>query len=129
MSTLFEPSPILLAFLALKTTLYLPSLMLLALLRSLAATGPARIMALLALLIAAAGLAARLVPPLIGLDGGTVAQAAYGFADAGGGMAVPLAGSAALAGSGLMRGRTWWGLDLLHGLLLGGLILLWWLAQ
>ena len=35
MSTLFEPSPILLAFLALKTTFYLPALLILALLRTL----------------------------------------------------------------------------------------------
>ena len=121
MSTLFEPSPILLAFLALKTTFYLPALLLLALLRALVASGPAQTMALLALLVALAGIAARFTPPLLGLTGGTAAQAAYALANAAGGMALPLLASALMLASGVVTGARWRRIDLLHRLLLTGL--------
>ena len=125
MSTLFEPSPILLAFLALKTTFYLPALLLLALLRALVASGPAQTMALLALLVALAGIAARFTPPLLGLTGGTAAQAAYALANAAGGMALPLLASALMLASGVVTGARWRRIDLLHLLLLTGLCGLW----
>ncbi|MFD1193635.1 hypothetical protein ACFQ3C_02985 [Seohaeicola saemankumensis] len=125
MSPLFEPSPILLAFLAVKTTLYLPALLLLALLRALVASGPARAMAVLALLVALAGITARFVPPLLGLSGGTAAQAAYALANAGNGMALPLVASALMLGSGLLAGTRWRWIDLLHLLLLAALCALW----
>ena len=125
MSTLFEPSPILLAFLALKTTFYLPALLILALLRALGADGPARGMAVLALLVALVGIAARYLPPLLGLTGGTVAQAAYALANAAGGMALPLLASALMLASGVMAGARWRWIDLLHLLLLTGLCGLW----
>ena len=93
MSTLFEPSPILLAFLALKTMIYLPALLMLALLRGIIGAGPARGLALVAVAVAAIGIAARFAPPLMGLTGGPLAQAAYSVANAGGGMVILLAAS------------------------------------
>jgi hypothetical protein len=128
MNALFEPSPILLAFLLFKTTLYLPAIAVLALLRVLIARDWARIFAALALLVALVGIAARFAPPLLGLSGGPVAQASYGIANAGGGMVIVLAASVLLALSALVPGRRWIGLDLLHGLLIGALFLLWWLT-
>lgn len=125
MSTLFEPSPILLAFLALKTTFYLPALLILALLRLLAASGAARLAALMAVLVALAGMAARFAPPLLGLTGGPAAQAAYALANAAGGMALPLLASALLLASGGLAGTRWRWIDLLHLLLLTGLCGLW----
>lgn len=128
MNALFEPSPILLAFLALKTTVYLPVVMGLALLRVLLGAGPARVLALVALLIAAVGIAARFGPVVMGMTGGTLAQLGYGIANAGGGMVIALAASVPLALSAVVPGRRWIGLDLLHGLLIGALFLLWWLT-
>lgn len=125
MSALFEPSPILLAFLALKTTFYLPALLILALLRLLTASGAARLAALLALLVALAGIAARFAPPLLGLTGGGVAQAAHALANAAGGMALPLLASALMLASGVVTGARWRWIDLLHLLLLTGLCGLW----
>jgi hypothetical protein len=129
MSALFEPNPILLAFLALKTTFYLPAVLLLALLRVTLARGPARVAAGLALLVAGLGIAARFGPPLLGLSGGALAQAAYGLANAASGMGMVLAATALLALSGLLPGRRWLVIDAAHGLLVAALFLLWWLAQ
>ena len=129
MNALFEPSPILLAFIALKTTLYLPVVLLLALLRSVMAHGPSRLLALAAVVIAALGIAARFAPPLLGLTGGTVAQIAYDIANAGGGMIIATLASVPLALSAVVPGRRWIVLDALHGLLIAALFVLWWLAQ
>ena len=54
--TFFEPSPLLLALIFVRTFVYLEVLALLALARGLIARGPARLAALLALLLALAGL-------------------------------------------------------------------------
>jgi hypothetical protein len=129
MSTLFEPSPILLAFLALKTTIYLPVLLMLALLRGIIGAGPARGLALVAVAVAAIGIAARFAPPLMGLTGGPLAQAAYSVANAGGGMVILLAASLPLALSGVLPVRRWPVIDAVHGLLIAALFVLWWLTQ
>ena len=129
MSTLFEPSPILLAFLALKTTVYLPAVLILAVLRAVIATGPARLLAAVAIVITAIGIAARFGPALMGVTGGPLAQTAYGIANAGGGMVIALAASLALALSAVLAGRRWPVLEGLHGMLIAALFLLWWLAQ
>lgn len=129
MSALFEPSPILLAFIALKTTLYLPVVLLLALVRAVVGHRASRYLAIAAVLIAALGVAARFAPPLLGLTGGTVAQVAHAIANAGSGMIVPLAASLPLAVSAVVPGRRWIGIDALHGLLIAALFVLWWLAQ
>jgi hypothetical protein len=129
MTAFFEPNPILLAYLALKTTLYLPVILALALLRTLMATGPARALAGVAIAVAVLGIAARFAPPMIGLSGGTVAKSAYAIANAGGGMAIALAASLPLAISAVLPGRRWPVLDALHGLLVSALFLMWLLAQ
>ena len=129
MNALFEPNPILLAFLALKTTIYLPALLFLACLRALIAKGPARIFAIITVAVAGLGITARFGPPLLGLSGGTLSQFAYGIANAGGGMVIALAASVPLAVSAVLPGRRWPLLDALHGLLVSALFLLWMLAQ
>lgn len=129
MNAFFEPNPILLTYLALKTTFYLPVVLLLAVLRALIAKGPARIFALLAVLIALAGIIARFGPPMLGLSGGSVAQFAYALVNTGGGMAMALAASVPLAISAFAPGRRWPVLDALHGLLVSALFVLWLLAQ
>jgi hypothetical protein len=129
MSTLFDPSPILLAFLALKTAIYLPAVLILALLRGIIGAGPARALAFVAVAIAAAGIAARFAPPLLGLTGGPLAQAAYGIANAGGGMVIALAASLPLALSGVLPVRRWPVIDAVHGLLIAARFVLWWLTQ
>jgi hypothetical protein len=129
MNSLFEPNPILLVFLALKTTIYLPALLVLALLRALVAKGPARIFAIIAIAVAVLGITARFAPPLLGLSGGALSQIAYSIANAGGGMVIALAASVPLALSAVLPGRRWFFLDALHGLLVSALFLLWMLAQ
>lgn len=129
MTGLFEPNPILLAYLALKTTLYLPVILALALIRALIATGPARAMAGVAIAVAVLGIAARFAPPMIGLSGGTAAKIAYAVANAGGGMIIALVASLPLAISAALPGRRWPVLDALHGLLISALFVMWLLAQ
>lgn len=129
MSPIFAPSPVLLAFVLFKTTLYLPAVAVLALIRVLTATGASRGLAALALLVALLGIAARFLPPFLGLSGGAPMQAASWIVHAGGGMVIALAASVPLALSGMVAGRRWWGIDAMHGLLVAGLFLLWWLTQ
>ena len=129
MNAIFEPNPILLTYLALRTTLYLPAVLVLAALRALVSAGPSRRLALIAIVIAVLGIAARFVPPLTGISGGTLAVAAYNIANAGGGMASALVASLPLALSAVVPGRRWLVLDALHGLLVSALFLLWLLAQ
>ena len=129
MNTLFEPNPVLLAFLALKTSLYLPAVLFLGLLRALIAKGPSRGFAIIAMAVAVLGIAARFGPPLLGLSGGNLSQIAYDIANAGGGMVIALAATVPLALSAILPGRRWPQLDGLHGLLVSALFLLWMLAQ
>ncbi|MDP5366733.1 MAG: hypothetical protein NWT12_10620 [Paracoccaceae bacterium] len=129
MSTLFEPSPVLLAFIAFKASVYLPVVLLLALLRSVLGRGPSRLWAIAAAVIAALGIAARFAPPLLGLTGGRVAQIAHDIVNAGGGMVILLAASAPLILSRSVPGWRWRGIDALHGVLMAALAVLWYLAQ
>jgi hypothetical protein len=129
MNSLFEPNPILLAFLAMKTTVYLPALLLLAVVRAFVAKGPARIFAIIAIAVAVLGLAARFGPPVLGLSGGTLSQIAYDMVNAGGGMAILLAATVPMALSAILPERRWPVLDALHALLVAALFLLWMLAQ
>lgn len=129
MNAFFEPSPVLLAFIAMKASIYLPVVLLLALLRSVLGRGPSRLWALVAVGIAALGIAARFAPPLLGLTGGSVAQIAYDIVNAGGGMVILLAASAPLMMSRCVQGWRWRGIDALHSLLIAALAVLWYLAQ
>lgn len=129
MNSLFEPNPILLAFLAMKTTVYLPALLLLAVVRAFVAKGPARVFAIIAIAVAVLGLAARFGPPVLGLSGGTLSQIAYDMVNAGGGMAILLVATVPMALSAILPERRWPVLDALHALLVAALFLLWMLAQ
>lgn len=129
MTPFFEPNPILLAFVLLKTSVYLPVVLALALVRAAVSRGASRNWALLAVVIAVAGIAARFGPALLGLTGGALAQASFAFANAGGGMVVALLASVPLAVSAIMPERRWLVLDGLHGLLVSALFVLWLLAQ
>lgn len=129
MTPIFEPSPLLLAFLLLKTSLYLPAIVVLGGLRALGSSEQARAWGILAVVVAVLGLAARFGPGLLGFAGGPVAQAASAMTAAGDGMAMAMAGSVPLAVSALMPGRRWLWVDALHILLISALFVLWLLAQ
>ena len=123
MTGFLQPAPELMALLFIKKFVWLQALSLLAALRVLAGRGPSRGAALAALLLALAGIAVTLAPAL-GLSGGALAGAARLMA-AGGGWPALLLPSALLALSGLLPGRRWRGIDLLHGAALLGLAGLW----
>lgn len=129
MTPIFEPNPLLLAFLLLKTSLYLPAIAVLGVLRAIGSSEQARAWGILAVVVALLGLAARFGPSLLGLSGGPVAQTAYAMSAMGGGMVMALAGSVPLAVSALMPGRRWLWVDALHILLVSALFVLWLLAQ
>lgn len=125
MDSFLQPPPEVVAFLALKKFVYLEVVVLLALMRSLAARGAARWTALLALVIAAVGIAAQFGPAVTGLYSGPVYRASATAVNAGTGLALPLAASAALALSAVVPGRRWWGIDAVHALLVAALLVLW----
>lgn len=118
-STLFEPNYTILTFLMIKTFFYIELVGALALIRCFTASGPSRLAALGALLIALIGVAAKYLPPLAGLTGGEAGRIAarivnQGVLDAGSGMALPIAVSIVFALSWRAQGRRWWALDALH---------------
>lgn len=120
-----RPDPILVAFLPVKQGLYLVLLLPLVLLRCVAARGPARAFALLALALCAGGLAARFLPEFLGVYQGAGIRLASVWRNLLGGMGMNLAASAALLASGVLPGRRWWGIDAVHLLLLAALLGLW----
>lgn len=125
MSSFFQPDPVILAFIAFKQTFFLPVILLLALIRSLAARGPARRLALLSLLIAAAGIAVQVLPALLNAFDNPLTVFGSQWRNAGGGMVALLTASAPLLASAVVPGRRWWGIDALHLLLLAALAGLW----
>ena len=127
---MFEPSPVLLAFLVLKSYLYLLGILVLASLRLGAGRGTwVRVLAGLAAGVAITGLAARFGPPLAGLYAGSVPMVADRVAALGGGMALPLLASAGLALSALPRPARWRGIDIAHAVLFAALAILWAVAR
>lgn len=123
---MFEPSPILIGFLLLKSYLYLPAILLLALLRVGAGRGGwVRAAAAVAAAVALIGLAARFGPPLLGLYSGPAHMAAFQVTALGGGMGMPLLASACLGVSAALRGARWRGIDAVHGVLLLAVVGLW----
>jgi hypothetical protein len=125
MPDFLQPDPVILFFLTYKQVLYLPLIALLALVRLLAARASARALAGLALLLALTGLAARLLPELLNTYEGPLYAAAGAWRGLWGGAFMGLAASVPLLLSGLVAGRRWWGIDLLHGPLLLSLLGLW----
>ncbi|MGB7319048.1 MAG: hypothetical protein WBC85_13870 [Planktotalea sp.] len=118
-STFFEPNYTILTFLMIKTFFYVEVIGALALVRVFVARGPSRRAALVAVMIALIGIGAKYIPPLAGLTGSEAARVAsfivnQGVIEAGSGMALPIAVSAAFALSWHLEGRRWWGLDAAH---------------
>ena len=122
--TFFEPSPLLLALIFVRTFVYLEVLALLALARGLIARGPARLAALLALLLALAGLALAFAPAL-NLNQGPVFAMASQAMTRGQGLPALLLASAPLLVSAVLPGRRAAWIDALHVILIGTLLGLW----
>lgn len=125
MPSFIDPDPVILAFFTMRQVLYVEVLSLLALLRAVTAHGPSRAYGFACLVFCLAFVAGKFLPPLIGIYEGPVVQVVGVVRFAGGGMAALLFGSALLLVSGLVRGRRFWGIDLLHLLWLGALLGLW----
>ncbi|QQA44080.1 hypothetical protein [Pelagovum pacificum] len=123
--TNFQPDPVLLAFLPVKQIVYLPVILLLALVRALVARGAARQAALLALVVALAGLSARYLPEVLDLRNGTIVRSAGFWRSWWGGAGMNVAASIPLLASAVLPGRRWWGIDVLHVLALAGFLGLW----
>lgn len=125
MMSFLEPSPTVLALLFMKTTGYLPILMLIALPRAVVARGRSRQMGIAAILLGALGLATHFGPAAFGLYQGATVQLAYGYKTTFSGFGPLIAASLALGASGLAPGRRWWALDVLHGALVLAMTTLW----
>ncbi|ROT98595.1 hypothetical protein [Histidinibacterium lentulum] len=125
MSSFLQPDPIILVFIAAKQGVYLLLLLPLTLVRSVVASRAARAAGLVALTLCVLGLAARYLPEVLGVYQGPAFRAAGAWRNFGGGLGMNLAASAALIASAVLPGRRWWGIDVLHGLLLAGLLGLW----
>lgn len=103
-----------------KTFFYIEFVGVLGLLRAIVATRGARWAAFGSFILALVGVAAKYVPPVMGLTGTEIGRSAAQIINAGGGMALPIAVSLVFALSAFLPGRRWWILDALH--LLGALI-------
>ncbi len=127
---MLEPSPVLIAFLLLKSYFYLPAILLLALLRAgVGHGGWVRMAAGLAAAVAIVGMAARFGPSVFGLYSGGIYMAAFEVSNLGGGMGMPLLASACLGLAAVLPGARWRVLDVLHAVLLAALIGAWALAR
>ncbi|MBV2360713.1 hypothetical protein KUH32_13075 [Thalassococcus sp. CAU 1522] len=121
---MFEPSPVLLAFVFVKRFVFLELLALLALARVIAGGPHARRPALVALLLSLAGLAV-IFAPAAGMNDGIIYASGARLMAHGGGMTALLPASALMLVSAVVtdcRGR--W-IDVLHVALLAGLLGLW----
>lgn len=130
LSTLFEPNYTILTFLMIKTFFYIETIGAFALICTLIATGPSRLMSFGTFLLALIGVAAKYIPPLAGLTGEMPGRiAAYivnqGIITSGSGMALPIAVSILFALSWRLRGHRWWALDALHLICALGFFGLW----
>ncbi|EAR51591.1 hypothetical protein OG2516_01691 [Oceanicola granulosus HTCC2516] len=122
---MFQPDPIILAFLPVKQGLFLLALLPLALLRGIVARRAARTAALVALALAVLGLLARYLPELLNVYGGPLVRAAGAWRNLLGGMGMNLLAALPLLASAVLPGRRWWAIDAVHVLLLAGLLGLW----
>ncbi|SDF03904.1 hypothetical protein SAMN04488105_111163 [Salipiger thiooxidans] len=121
---MFEPTPVLLAFLIFKRFVFLELVAALALARVIRATGPSRLAALGALFLASVG-AAILLAPMAGLDHGPVYAAGARFMAMGSGMLPLLLPSVLLALSAYVPGSRHRGIDIAHIVALWVLVGLW----
>ncbi|ANT61017.1 hypothetical protein AYJ57_11965 [Salipiger sp. CCB-MM3] len=122
--SLFEPTPLLLSFILLKSFGYPAVLALLSLLRALVARGPAQLAALPSLLMAALVLYAGLAPALQLTQNPLYPPLSHALALSQGLPALLIA-SAPLALSAFLGGRRWRWIDALHLLLVLALLGLW----
>jgi len=123
--TFFEPDPVLVAFLFIKKFLYLEVLVVLALVRVVVGRGLARWPALVAFVLAVGGVA-TVFAPAAGLNEGPVYVFAAQTMAGGGGMAALLVPSIVFLVSSVLPNARWRLLDVLHGMMLLGLLGLWW---
>ncbi len=121
---MFEPTPILLAFLLFKRFVFLELVGALALVRVLRARGPARLVAGAALILAVLACAV-LLAPVAGQPQGALYASAARLMNMGGGMLPLLVPSLLLAISAYLPGRDLRGIDIAHILLLCVLAGLW----
>lgn len=125
MNSFFEPDPVLLTFIFAKKFLYLEVLALLALLRVMLGRGLARWPALVTLIMALGGVATVLAPAA-GMNTGVVYVSAARVMAGSGGITALLVPSAVFLISMVTPGvRARW-IDVLHVLMLLGLLGLWW---
>jgi hypothetical protein len=115
-------APSLLALLALKSLVWMPFVLVLALVRVAVARGPSRGWAVAALLVAGAGVAGQVLPGLLGLYDGVLVIGNSQWRAWGGGWASLVMASGPLLLSGIAPGSRWWGIDLVH--ILGGVALI-----
>lgn len=121
---MFEPSPILLAFLLFKRFIFLELVAALALVRVLRAGGPSRWAAAGALVLAVMG-CAILLAPVAGTPQGALYGSAARLMALGGGMLPLFVPSLLLAISAYLPGRDLRGIDIAHIVLLWVLVGLW----
>ncbi len=128
MNSYFQPDPVLLAFIVAKKFVYLEVLAVLALVRVMLGRGLARWPALVTLLLALGGVVTVLAPATGMIEGPVYASAARVMAGSGGITAL-LVPSAVFLISAVTPGvRARW-IDVVHVLMLTGLLCLWWWAS
>lgn len=125
MNSLLQPDPVLLGFLFFKKFIYLEVLALLALIRVIAGRGLARWPALMTLVLCLGGIATVFAPAL-GLNEGPLYVTAAQMMAGGGGMAPLLVPSAIFLICSITPRARWRIIDVLHLLMLAGLLLVWW---
>lgn len=125
MSSFFEPDPVHLFFFFGKKFLYLEVMALLSALRVIRGEGLARWPALAALVLAVSGTITVFAPAISLNTGPLYASAAHTMASQGG-MTALLVPSALFVLSAITPGARWRWLDVVHGLMLAGLLGLWW---
>ncbi|GGG60641.1 hypothetical protein GCM10011415_03250 [Salipiger pallidus] len=121
---MFEPSPVLLAFLLFKRFAFMPLVASLSLVRALRARAPSRYMAITALVVAVIE-CILLLAPVAGLTGGHLAAMGQRFMNMGNGMLPLLVPSLFLAISAYIPGSRDRGIDFAHIALLWILVGLW----
>lgn len=124
----FEPAPELVAFFFVKKFVYLQLLAVLALLRVLVGRGIARWPALVTLLLSLGGIA-TIFAPALGLNEGAVYVSAAQMMAGQGGMSALLVPSAVFLLCSLTPRARWRWIDVVHILMLLGLLSLWWFTS
>mgnify|MGYP000023523374 CR=1 FL=1 len=117
-----------------KTFFYIELVGALALIRVFVARGPSRWAALSALVVAVIGIASKYVPALAEIGDTKVGQFAaalvkQGIVQQGSGLALPIFVSLLFALSWHLKGRRWWGLDVIHGIAALCFLALWTYTQ